>query len=108
MLGIALIAVVGVFIFALVTVGILFHTKAVAQTASDQAATAGANAVLHESAGQGEACSAASRAAVANGASLEACQLIGRDIRTAVSKQTGIAFVPEVSVSSRAGPVGCQ
>jgi secretion/DNA translocation related TadE-like protein len=87
-----------VFLFAVVAVGIIFHAKAVAQTASDQSAIAGARSL---------SCSRARQAALENGAELVSCQLIGSDVQVEVNVPTGVVFASSAVASSRAGPADC-
>lgn len=75
-----------------------------AQTAADLAALAGA---AHAYTGETDACRWAERAAVANNARLESCQVTGLDIHVSVSVElpTPVQRFGRAEAVARAGPV---
>lgn len=101
-------ALLGLLVFtgaALSVVAAIFSAHRSAQAAADLAALAGAVAVTDA----GDPCAAAGTTAVANGARLTSCTVIGRDVRVEVvvvgPSWRGLTSVDLVA-EARAGPAG--
>lgn len=103
--------------FAVVTLGLIlfvgaglgvvaamFTTHRTAQSAADLAALSGASALQDRA----DACSAATRTAVANGAALDRCQVSGEEVSVSVrvTGPRGLGQRGDLSADARAGPVG--
>ena len=102
-LAVALLGLLVLLGCALSVVGAMFAAHRSAQAAADLSALAGAEAV----AGQRDPCVVATQTATANGATLTACVVEGRDVRVIVRvawpRWRGLAS-GDLSAESRAGP----
>lgn len=110
------VAMAGVLVFVMVGLGAaggLLTAQRRAQTAADLAALAGAalsGDALAGAALAGDACAESARVAAANGATLDACRVDGRDVRlvAAVPLTIGSSAMPwtqvTVTAEARAGP----
>jgi secretion/DNA translocation related TadE-like protein len=99
------VAVIGVLVLvgaALGVAGAMVHAHRVAQSAADLAALAGAQS----GARGGDACSAASTIAEANGATIDSCVVDGFDVRlqVTVAGPHWLGQHHDLSAQARAGP----
>lgn len=99
----ASVALIGVLLTATLAavVGVtLFVDHRRLESAADLAALAGAAGI-----GAGDACVQAGQTAAANGAELEACELLGRDVRVTVAlTRTYAGMRATLRAQARAGP----
>lgn len=101
-------ACLGIVLMLLVT-GLGLHLGAAAlarqraETGADLAALAGASKVLS---GPDVVCAAVVRVAVANGADVQSCSVVGTDVLVTVSARAGSGpFAGSANARARAGPV---
>lgn len=106
LLGVALIAVVGVLLGAVGIAGRVMYCQSVAQTGADAAAIGAASALNGVSAAA-TMCGEAGQIAAANQVNLEECASVGSDAVVRVSVSTGVPLVSHVTADSRAGPEDC-
>lgn len=87
---------------ALGLVGALVHRHRVAQSAADLAALAGA----HAAASGDEACGSSAAVAAANGALLDTCARVGRDVvvEVVVAGPRWLGLEADLRAQARAGP----
>ncbi|WP_190973702.1 Rv3654c family TadE-like protein [Bifidobacterium tissieri] len=104
MMGVGLVLMVGVLLTAVLALGNVLHCKAVAGTAADSAALAGATS-LYESVGN--PCAVAKQLAKANAAVLDRCEIVGEDVTVTVRVKPRVPFVGDILAASRAGPRDC-
>ncbi|WP_288803991.1 Rv3654c family TadE-like protein [uncultured Bifidobacterium sp.] len=103
-LGIMLMALVGLGLVLAVLLGNLMICRTRARTGADVSALAAASA-LDE--GQAQPCNLASRVARLNRGVLTDCQVDGSDVRVSVGVETGVPMMPRLVQSARAGPEPC-
>ena len=103
-LGIMLMALVGLGLGLAVLLGNLMICRTRARTGADVSALAAASA-LDE--GQAQPCSLASRVARLNRGVLTDCQVDGGDVKVSVGVETGVPMMPRLVQSARAGPEPC-
>ena len=104
-LGIMLMALVGLGLVLAALLGNLMICRAHARTGADVSALAAASA-LDE--GQAQPCTLASRVARLNRGVLTDCQVDGRDVKVSVGVDTGVSMMPRLVQSARAGPELCE
>lgn len=105
LLGVMLIAVVGLMLAAGASAGNLLICQAKARASADLSAVSSASALR---AGAEDPCALAASVATANGSGLVSCEVVGEDVSVRVSVATLVPFAPEVSRAARAGPVACR
>ena len=103
-LGIMLMALVGLGLVLAALLGDLMICRTRARTGADVSALAAASA-LDE--GQAQPCTLASRVARLNRGVLTDCQVDGSDVRVSVGVETGVPMMPRLVQSARAGPEPC-
>ena len=103
-LGIMLMALVGLGLVLAALLGNLMICRTRARTGADVSALAAASA-LDE--GQTKPCTLASRVAHLNRGVMTDCQVDGGDVRVSVSVDTGVPMIPRLVQSARAGPEPC-
>ena len=103
-LGIMLMALVGLGLVLAALLGNLMICRAHARTGADVSALAAASA-LDE--GQAQPCTLASRVARLNRGVLTDCQVDGGDVKVSVGVETGVPMMPRLVQSARAGPEPC-
>ncbi len=103
-LGIMLMALVGLGLVLAALLGDLMICRTRARTGADVSALAAASA-LDE--GQAQPCNLASRVARLNHGVLTDCQVDGSDVRVSVGVETGVPMMPRLVQSARAGPEPC-
>ena len=103
-LGIMLMALVGLGLVLAALLGNLMICRTRARTGADVSALAAASA-LDE--GQAQPCNLASRVARFNRGVLTDCQVDGSDVRVSVGVETGVPMMPRLVQSARAGPEPC-
>ena len=104
-LGIMLMALVGLGLVLAALLGNLMICRAHARTGADVSALAAASA-LDE--GQAQPCTLASRVARLNSGILTDCQVDGSDVKVSVGVDTGVSMMPRLVQSARAGPEPCE
>ena len=104
-LGIMLMALVGLGLVLAALLGNLMICRAHARTGADVSALAAASA-LDE--GQAQPCTLASWVARLNRGVLTDCQVDGRDVKVSVGVDTGVSMMPRLIQSARAGPEPCE
>ena len=104
-LGIILMALVGLGLVLAALLGNLMICRAHARTGADVSALAAASALDK---GQAQPCTLASRVARLNRGVLTDCQVDGSDVKVSVGVDTGVSMLPRLIQSARAGPESCE